>query len=150
MMFRSNGKQVLEGLLDFTFRTNIMLEFKTTSSGGVMLYATDRRKTDTVSLFMKDGYLVFAFDCGSGMLYLQTDKKYNDGKWHSVEFGRNQKTGKISVDGGTPQEGLSPGPTRSLNVRTPYFVGGITPQLQSHEKVKKHLQVCEPQCNVLT
>ncbi|XP_022314761.2 laminin subunit alpha-like [Crassostrea virginica] len=120
--------------------TNIMLEFKTTSSGGVMLYATDRRKTDTVSLFMKDGYLVFAFDCGSGMLYLQTDEKYNDGKWHSVEFGRNQKTGKISVDGGTPQEGLSPGPTRSLNVRRPYFVGGITPQLQSHEKVKKHLQ----------
>lgn len=121
-------------------KANIEIEFKTTSSGGIMLYATDRRKTDFISLIMKDGHLVFSFDCGSGALNLETDQKYNDGKWHTVEFGRNQKTGKISVDGGTAKVGTSPGPTQSLNLRDPFFVGGINPDLSSYDKVKKHLQ----------
>nr|XP_034311477.1 uncharacterized protein LOC117684259 [Crassostrea gigas] len=118
----------------------IEIEFKTTSSGGIMLYATDRRKTDFISLIMKDGHLVFSFNSGSGALNLKTDQKYNDGKWHTVEFGRNKKTGKISVDGGAAKEGTSPGPTQSLNLRKPFFVGGINPDLSSNDKVKKHLQ----------
>ncbi|XP_061192514.1 laminin subunit alpha-like [Saccostrea echinata] len=118
----------------------ISLEFKTTSSGGVILYAVGRRKIDFFALTMKEGRLVFSFDCGSRALNLETDQTYNDGKWHTVDFGRVQKTGKISVDGETAKEGTSPGSTQALNVGRPYFLGGITPQLQAHDKVKGHLQ----------
>lgn len=143
MMWSSSQElmKISTSMILFHYRANIEIEFKTTSSGGIMLYATDRRKTDFISLIMKDGHLVFSFNCGSGALNLETDQKYNDGKWHTVEFGRNQKTGKISVDGGAVKEGTSPGPTQSLNLRKPFFVGGINPDLSSNDKVKKHLQV---------
>ncbi|XP_062570476.1 laminin subunit alpha-4-like, partial [Saccostrea cucullata] len=116
------------------------IEFKTTSSGGVIMYAVGWRKIDFFALTLKEGRLVFSFDCGSGALNLETDQTYNDGKWHTVDFGRVDKWGKISVDGETPKEGISPGGTKALNVRRPYFLGGITPQLQGHDKIKGHLQ----------
>lgn len=57
----------------FYYRVNIDIEFKIISSGGIMLYVIDRRKIDFIFFIMKDGYFVFFFNCGFGVLNFEID-----------------------------------------------------------------------------
>ena len=107
--------------LSFTVR------LKTTSGNGVILYASDVKHIDFISLYMKEGKVLFSFDCGTGEAVISSSKNYNDGQWHSVKFVRNLKQGALEIDGEKIMDGdgLSSGSARSLNVRPPYYMGGM-------------------------
>lgn len=65
------------------------VEFRTTEENGVIFMAACPWKKDFFALFLKDGELSFAFNCGSGTAYLSTGKlTLNDGIWHSVNVVR--------------------------------------------------------------
>jgi laminin alpha 3/5 len=42
------------------------VRLKTTSGNGVILYASDVKHIDFISLYMKEGKVLFSFDCGTG------------------------------------------------------------------------------------
>jgi laminin alpha 3/5 len=62
------------------------LEFRTTHEDGILFYADGDRHVDFTSLYMKDGKVVFGYNCGSGMATIPTNNYYNDGKWHTVSI----------------------------------------------------------------
>jgi len=35
---------------------------------------------------MKEGKVLFSFDCGTGEAVISSSKNYNDGQWHSVSI----------------------------------------------------------------
>ena len=43
-----------------------------------------KTKVDFVALYMKDGQVVYAFNCGSGVARIESDRTYNDGNWYKV------------------------------------------------------------------
>jgi len=65
-------------------RTQFSVELKTTASDGVVLYMSNNIHVDYIALYLKDGKLSFAFNCGSGVARATTDFTYNDGQWHTV------------------------------------------------------------------
>ncbi|XP_013408769.1 laminin subunit alpha isoform X2 [Lingula anatina] len=115
-----------------TKKFDISFEIMTTSSGGLLLYAADSKHTDFLAAYMKEGRVVFAFDCGSGTARLRTSQTYNDGLWHEVRLKRNRKQGTLIIDGKEEAQGQSTGKAASINVKPPYFMGGI-----SEERAKK-------------
>ena len=80
-------------------QNRFQIEFKTTSSEGLIFFMVhEEGKTDFIALFVKGGKLVYSFNCGSGASKLATNFRVDDGKWHSVEFSRVAKHGKLVFD----------------------------------------------------
>ncbi|WAR24784.1 LAMA-like protein [Mya arenaria] len=107
----------------------ITLDFKTSAENGVLLYFADTKHIDFISITLQNGMLRFAFDCGSGSGEIISEGKVNDGKWHSVTAARNFKEGALQVDGIEVGIMSSGGRSRSLNVKAPYYIGGVNTSL---------------------
>ncbi|XP_063440155.1 laminin-like protein epi-1 isoform X2 [Mytilus trossulus] len=122
-------------------KSEFEVRLKTTSGNGVVFYASDVRHTDFLSLFMKEGNIIFSFDCGTGEAVIASPQTYNDGQWHTVKFMRNLKQGAMEIDGQRIIEGdgLSKGSARSLNVKPPYYVGGMPDNKEYTTKVGRNL-----------
>ncbi|XP_077991288.1 laminin subunit alpha-5-like [Glandiceps talaboti] len=109
----------------FKLRSEYTVDIKTTATQGLIFYMADDRQVDFISLYLLDSRIVYAFNCGSGTLTLITEDRYNDGKWHSVKFFREQTRGELYVDGKPSTPGTSPGSALNLNVSPPFYKGGV-------------------------
>jgi hypothetical protein len=76
----------------------------------------------------------YGFNCGSGSALIMSEKAYHDGQWHTVVFSRVQTNGKLVIDGENAGEGSSKGTTKSMNIVSPYYIGGISPNISSDAK----------------
>ena len=98
-----------------------------TLKDGVIMYCTERKDGygDFASIAIKDGFVEFRFDTGSGPAILKSQEKLTLGKWHNIFITRRMKEGILKVDNGTRITGRSLGRTRGLNIRSPIFIGGL-------------------------
>ncbi|ESO94906.1 hypothetical protein LOTGIDRAFT_144813 [Lottia gigantea] len=124
----------------FRIKSEFSLEFKTEADNGLLFYASDPKHVDFLSLSMIQGQVVYGFNCGSGAADIRSPQKYNDGKWHMATFARAQRTGRLFIDGTEVGQGKSTGGTRSINVKPPYYVGGI-PHIKEMKKAVRNLKV---------
>lgn len=76
----------------------------------------------------------YGFNCGSGATLIVSEKANNDGQWHSVVFSRVHTSGKLIIDGENAGEGSSKGMTKSINIVSPYYIGGISPNVSNDAK----------------
>lgn len=88
---------------------------------------------------------MYSFDCGSGPSYLETDFAVSDGKWHSVEFSRVDKHGKLvfdSIEVKVPDHSqYSGGSTTNLEVRPNIYLGGLDESMRNDEAIMRNLQI---------
>ena len=104
------------------------MKFKTKDlKDSVLFYCSQSEdgKGDFASLAIKDGYLEFRFDTGSGAAILRSNVKIELNIWHEVKIRRKLRDGSMVLDNGAPVVGKSPGNTRGLNIKTPLYVGGL-------------------------
>jgi len=62
------------------------VDLRTSVSDGVIFYMANNQHVDFIALYLKDGRLSFAFNCGSGVARATTDFHYNDDIWHTVSI----------------------------------------------------------------
>jgi laminin alpha 3/5 len=86
----------------------------------------------------------YGFNCGSGASLIVSDKTYSDGQWHSVVFSRIHTNGKLIIDSEDVGEGSSKGATKSINVLSPYYVGGISPNISNEAKFNIKVKLLSP------
>ena len=123
-------------------RSIYSIQFKTSAPDGLIFFRSDFVKADFVALFMKKGYLHFAFDSGSGAAFLNSTKTLNDSNWHTAEFTRNLNQGELIVDGVPMATGTSPGSTTDINAGNTLYVGGLPPNAWGkHLTARKLLSV---------
>ncbi|XP_014662216.1 PREDICTED: basement membrane-specific heparan sulfate proteoglycan core protein-like [Priapulus caudatus] len=93
---------------------------------GLLLYASQNKdgRGDFVSLTIRDGRIEFRFDSGSGPAIIRSDY-IKQGEWVKVDAGYNQQEGALTIDDAARYEGRAPGTTRSLNLKTQLYVGGV-------------------------
>ncbi|XP_021350179.1 laminin subunit alpha-like isoform X1 [Mizuhopecten yessoensis] len=121
-----------------TVRFTLLIEFKTTSTTGVLFYASDSRHRDFVGVYMLNGKIGAAFNCGTGTGRILSFRAYNDGQWHTMKFARNLKRGELEIDGEKNGVATSSGFTRSLNEKPPYYLGGLP--MEVAKKASKNLE----------
>jgi len=68
----------------FLCRSEFSVELRTSASEGVVFYMSNSLHVDFIALYLKDGKLSFAFNCGSGVARASTVFTYNDDLWHTV------------------------------------------------------------------
>jgi Lutheran blood group glycoprotein len=77
----------------------------------------------------------YGFNCGSGSSLIVSERKYNDGRWHLVVFSRRHTNGNLTIDSENVGQGSSKGSTKAMNVLSPFYVGGISPNISNDAKV---------------
>lgn len=111
---------------DFSF------EFKTNAEEGVLFYASDQIHSQFVSVFLKNGHVIFVFDGRHGLLRLRSNAMYNDNKWHNVIFSRLGSDGKLVVDDVSVDRGKTSGNTIKVEFNAPFYLGGFNPDYDAN------------------
>ena len=62
-------------------RSDFGVEFKTLASDGIIFYIADEKNSDFIALFVKNGKLIYGFNCGSGPVYIESPQAVNDGRF---------------------------------------------------------------------
>ncbi|XP_054153409.1 laminin subunit alpha-like [Oppia nitens] len=120
---------------DLTDESGFQIEFKTTQEEGVIFYVTSANHIDYVSLYLMEGKVHYAWDCGSGRAIIASNYNYSDGQWHKVTFSRKGQRGLLRIDDEREEySSMSAGQTNSLNVKSPIYIGGIPEELSKSAK----------------
>ena len=68
---------------------------------------------------------------------MTSTSRYDDGDWHRLVFSRDKTNGQLIIDDDQPIIGSSQGESKTLNVVSPLYVGGVSSDIG--EKVKANL-----------
>ena len=77
------------------FRSQFEFSFYTLESNGMLLIGNPGTKYDYEAVYMENGVLKYIFNAGSGYIRVESDSKYNDGKWHEVQTQRDKSEGNF-------------------------------------------------------
>nr|XP_006818677.1 PREDICTED: basement membrane-specific heparan sulfate proteoglycan core protein-like [Saccoglossus kowalevskii] len=113
----------------------ITLTFKTSTENGLIFWQGQKegisgRSHDFVALGVRDTLLEFSYQLGSGEANIYSNKRVNDGEWHTVILRRTAKDGSMTLDGKTTVTGQSGGSLLSLNVKGSLYIGS-TPDMET-------------------
>ncbi|KAG8193217.1 hypothetical protein JTE90_005564 [Oedothorax gibbosus] len=128
-----SGKSYLElSKLDAYSRLAIELELKPLASDGIILYngQTSSGRGDYVSLAIKDGFVEFKYNLGSGVAVLRSSQRLQVGKFHRIAAKRYQKDGMLSVDGQDHSTGHSTGPKNFLDLGQHLYMGYVPGEVE--------------------
>lgn len=108
-------------------RLTIELEFVTFSESGILVYngQTNTGEGDFVSLAVRDGFVEFRFNLGSGTTVLKSPKKITMGHSVKVVAKRYLRDGTLTVEGQDDVAGRSEGDLKSLDLAENMFLGNI-------------------------
>ncbi|CAK8688853.1 unnamed protein product [Clavelina lepadiformis] len=105
----------------------ITMSFRTFDAEGLLFFSAQRElNRDFISLAVKQGYVEFRFDTGSGPLRLRSRRPVDDGGWHKIVARRNRRDGMLMLDDDSGVQGTAPGKTAGLNLHINVYVGGYT------------------------
>ncbi|GAB1602266.1 basement membrane-specific heparan sulfate proteoglycan core protein-like isoform X6, partial [Argonauta hians] len=113
---------------------NITFTITTAESKGLLFWqAVDHgqslRRNDYLSIHLKDGYVVFSYELGSGPAEIMSNITVNDSLPHTLTALRTGRHGNLIVDN-QQFRGNSNGVLQMLNVKGNIYIGGV-PDLEA-------------------
>lgn len=127
-----NSRLEIQDSFPIAISTFVSFKFRTLQPDGLMFYASDASTySDFIAVWLQDGYVNYAFDCGSGFMHLKSKRVYNDGRYHTVTLKRDKQLGVLVVSDRTNStvleqlESSAQGDSSSLTVSEPYYFGGL-------------------------
>lgn len=112
--------------------TFVSFKFRTLQSDGLMFYASDATQDgDFVAVWLQEGLVNYAFDCGSGLMHIKSKRQYSDGRYHTVVIKRDKQMGTLIITDRTNTsiveniENKSSGELSSLSVVEPFYFGSV-------------------------
>ena len=121
-------------------RSDFGIELKTNDRNGIIFYIADDKNSDFIALFVKNGKLVYGFNCGSGPVYIESPNFINDERWHFAEFSRQANNGKLYLDGNLVGESKAIGPATNIEVGDIFHLGGLPPEYLENSLVRSNLK----------
>lgn len=106
--------------------TELEVVVKPEARDGLILYNgyTHDRKGDFISLSLRQGYVEFSFDLGTGPAIIRSDVPLKLHHWHVVRASRTGLEGVLRVDEGREVKGQSKGAYTQLTLLQNLFLGG--------------------------
>lgn len=143
-----NGDAFIEShrLQGYT-RLTIEIDFVSFTENGLLLYngQTASGEGDFVSISLKNGYVEFRFNLGSGTEILRSPQKILLGKLVKVVAKRYLKDGTLTVEGQEDVAGKSSGDLKSLDLVESLYIGSVpllTPKIVDNVGLKQGFVGC--------
>ncbi|CAH0714863.1 unnamed protein product, partial [Brenthis ino] len=110
---------------------DIQITLKPTNGDGLLLYDAEHPSGDGdfFSLHLRDYFVEFAFDLGSGIALVRSAYPLEQNKWHRISVSRSGRRASLRVrsrdtDTDTTRSVTSRGVARHLTLRQPMMLGG--------------------------
>ncbi|CAH1773592.1 unnamed protein product [Owenia fusiformis] len=105
----------------------ITLEFRTLNMDALLLYNGQNAdgKGDFISISVKDGFVEFRYDLGSGPITLKSIYRVTLNRWHRVVAKRFGRDGMLKLDNNQEIKARAPGQLKSLNLNEALYVGYV-------------------------
>ena len=113
---------------DMINRFELELSFRSFSENGLLFYAQQDLKmagSDFISIHLKEGFVEFSFDLGSGPAILKSSQPIKLGHWHHLVAKRYHQDGFLAIDGIDKITGQTVGSIKTLNVDKMAYFGGF-------------------------
>ncbi|CAD7077010.1 unnamed protein product [Hermetia illucens] len=91
---------------------------------GLLLYSGHEDSGDFIALSLKDGFVEFSFDLGSGLAFVRSKYPISLGQWHSVKVSRTARLAVLKVDQSEEVMTISPNGFWHLSLPHSLFLGG--------------------------
>ena len=113
----------------------VKFSIRTTEPNGLVFWkgqatpaGQNTQSKDYVSVGLKDGFVVYSYDLGSGPAVLRSLQKVDDGYGHTIEVTRLGRQGTLKIDNKdeTVVEGTSQGILQMLNAGSNLYIGGVS------------------------
>ncbi|BET02654.1 LamB [Nesidiocoris tenuis] len=107
---------------------DLLLSIKPERPNGLLLYNGEKKggKQDFIAIGLKNGYVEFRYDVGSGAAIIQSSNiTVPMNKWSNITVKRHRKEGRLWVNGVGPFIGTSPGRYQGLDLSEPMFLGSV-------------------------
>ncbi|XP_052832935.1 basement membrane-specific heparan sulfate proteoglycan core protein isoform X4 [Octopus bimaculoides] len=113
---------------------NVTFTVTTAESKGLLFWQAvehgkNLQRNDYVSIYLKDGYVVFSYELGGGPAEIMSNVTVNDSVPHTITALRTGRFGNLIVDG-QQFRGTSKGILQMLNVNGNIYFGGV-PDLEA-------------------
>uniref|UniRef100_A0A8C5LFF2 Laminin subunit alpha-2 n=1 Tax=Jaculus jaculus TaxID=51337 RepID=A0A8C5LFF2_JACJA len=105
-------------------RLTIELDVRTEAESGLLFYMARINHADFATVQLRDGFLYFSYDLGSGDTNTMIPTKVNDGQWHKIKIIRVKQEGILYVDDASNRT-ISPKKADILDVVGMLYVGGL-------------------------
>ena len=91
--FNGNSFVELLPMENPSHKVSVEIEFKAYNSEGILLFAQQDSKmgNDFISIHLKEGFVEFTFDLGTGPARIRHPRKIKLGQWHKVQAKRWHK-----------------------------------------------------------
>ncbi|XP_071537849.1 laminin subunit alpha isoform X2 [Panulirus ornatus] len=125
LRFDGNGYAAMDTRDGYRFERlfDLQLSFKTYAEDGI-LFMIHGSPGQYMAVTLEEGYVIFQYNLGSGVVTMKSSNKYHDGEWHRVDVARQQRNGILKIASETIQA-ESPGPAEEFsNVPDSMFFGG--------------------------
>ncbi|XP_055329207.1 laminin subunit alpha-like [Paramacrobiotus metropolitanus] len=116
----------MEARTDVASQTSCIVAMKTFAKDGLLFYLAGDGNEDFLALELRDGFVVFKYNLGSGVVELKSQQQYNDGNYHNIQAQRFGKRGGLMIDGASVADGMSPGHEDKLEVTRFMYLGGTS------------------------
>ena len=114
----------------------ITLRFKTFAEDGLILLIHEGLRY--LALEMRNGKVLYHFSLGQEETVLQSDIKYNDGQWHTLEARRDDSLGTLTIDNvRSPTISEHQSKTKSYLTSDLFYIGGYPPEGHNHHAVTR-------------
>ncbi|XP_076452135.1 basement membrane-specific heparan sulfate proteoglycan core protein-like isoform X4 [Babylonia areolata] len=114
---------------------SIKFAITTVESDGLIFWQGQRpgeqSGSDYLAIELKDGFVKFRYELGSGPAELTSPVQVNDGYPHTIYATRRSRDGTLQVDRGETVTGSTQGPLQVLNVQGNIYFGGV-PDLENY------------------
>ena len=91
--FNGNSFVELLPMENPSHKVSVEIEFKAYNSEGILLFAQQDSKmgSDFISIHLKEGFVEFSFDLGTGPARIIHPRKIKLGQWHKIQAKRWHK-----------------------------------------------------------
>lgn len=116
--------------------TRITISVKPLQLEGLLFYSGKASK-DFISISLRDGFVVFQYDLGSGQSFIRSKFKVSLSQWVTIVASRDESSGYLQVDNQQIVAGKSGGKYRRLNLNSEIFLGGH----ENYDKIVKQVNL---------
>lgn len=104
------------------------ITLKPTAADGIILYNGQRNdgEGDFMTLYLREGFVEFAYDLGTGIGIAKSEHRISMGEWHQIRVSRTGRLAILEVDNQIPIEVLSQGAFTQLMVPQNMYLGGVS------------------------
>ncbi|TMS36985.1 hypothetical protein L596_004022 [Steinernema carpocapsae] len=116
-------------LPEFSGHTSFTADIRPTAANGIIMFATNDKHTDFMTVYLVNGYVNFTYSAGNSKVVLTSNRSLLDDEWHTIRVECEGMSGTLYVNDVLEDNGKAADGSYSISLESSVYVGGLPSSL---------------------